>query len=412
MTLMLERRPETAFGWELASRVREFVDAHIVPVEHQLLGGGPDAVALLARLQSLARQHGLWGIGYPVELGGLGLSLREYLLVGEQEGRSQLGPVVFGTDTVADAHLLNRHASPAIRERFLVPMIIGDAAPSFGMCEPGRTGSAAIGLHATATLDGRSWTVRGRKWFVSNAARASFLTTVVRTGGLGLPADRAFSLIIVPTDAPGFRMVRPLPVLGQLTGECEVWLDGITVPADHVVGEAGRGMVLVRQRTALARVLHSMHWLGQAQRGFDLMCQRLRVRPTPGGQLADRQLMQQHVFESYLEISAARALVRRAAARLDTGQSHGPDLSVAKIAASRAAFTVLDRAVQVFGAEGLSDDTPLSSMYRAARATRIMDGPDELHIATSGCQLLSSATDPAGTDFTDPHDYHTLDKEL
>jgi acyl-CoA dehydrogenase len=412
MTLMMERPTDTASGWELASRVREFVDMHVAPVEHRLLAGGPDGVALLAHLQSLARQHGLWGIGYPVELGGRGLPLHEYLLVGEQEGRSQLGPMVFGSDTVVDTHMLNRHGTPTIRDQFLIPMIVSDAVPCYGMCEPGRTGSAPIGLHATASLANRMWTIRARKWFVSNAARASFMTVVVRTGGLGLPADRAFSLIVVPTDVPGFRLIRTQPVLGQFTGQCEVWLDGVTVPEDHLLGQAGRGMVVVRQRTALERVLQSMHWIGQAQRGFDLMCQRLRVRPTTGGLLRDRQLMQQHVFESYLEISAARALVRRAAARLDAGQSHGPDLSVAKVAASRAAWRVLDRAVQVFGAEGLSDDTPLSSMYRAARATRIMDGPDEIHIATGGCQLLSSSADSAGMDFTDPHDYRTHEKEL
>jgi acyl-CoA dehydrogenase len=404
MTLSFALRPDIQSAREIAGQVRKFVDTEIAPVEGRLLAGGPDSVDLLAHLQGLARERGLWGVGYPVELGGRGLPLSEYLLIGEQEGRSQFGPAVFGTETVVDAHMLSRHGTPTVQERFVHPMARGEASPSYGMTEPGRTGSEAGGLVAQASLAEGMWTVRGRKWFVSNAVRATFITVVARTSGLGRPANKAFSLIVVPTDADGFRMVRGLPVLGQFTGQGEIELCDVQVPEDYLVGKAGAGMAVVRERLGLARVLRSMHWLGQAQHAYDLMCQRLRDRKLAAGRLGDKQLMQQHVFESYLEISAARALVRRAASRLDAGQSHGPDLSVAKVAASRAISAVLDRAVQVFGAEGLTDDTPLASMFRAARAARIVDGADEVHITMGGYQLLKSTSGTDSMDFTDLQD--------
>lgn len=385
---------------DIAKRVREFVDNEILPVEASLWTYG----GLLADLQERARAAGLWGTGFPVETGGRGLSLTEYLLVAEQEGRSHFGPAVFGAESLVDAHMLNLYASSEVRERYLLPMVRGEMVPSFGMTEPGTTGSEPSGIRTRARLVDGSWVVDGSKWFISNARKASFMSVVARTEGLGKPAHAGFSMIVVPTDAPGFTITRSLPVLGQSTGQCELVLDDIRVPEDHLLGERGRGMAVVQQRLGLARTVRGMHWLGLAQRGFDLMCQRMRDRQMHGSRLSDKQLMHQFVTESYLEISAARALLHRAAGWLVAGQLHLVDLSVAKLAASRAAVTVLDRAVQVYGAEGLSDDTPLSSMYRAARATRIYDGADEVHLTTTARRILRSYADSATYEFGDVTD--------
>ncbi|MBD0324665.1 MAG: acyl-CoA dehydrogenase family protein [Aldersonia sp.] len=400
--MTLTATTELTTARELARRVRDFVDTEIVPVESALWAGGAHACERLEELQRRARQQGLWGIGYPVELGGRGLLLTEYLLVAEQEGRSHFGPAVFGAESLVDAHMLHRFARPEVRERYLLPMVRGEMVPSFGMTEPGRTGSEPSGIRTRASQDDDgTWTVTGHKWFISNAGKASFMSVLARSEGLGKPANTGFSLIVVPTNADGFRVVRTQPVLGQFTGQCEIELSDVRVREHHVVGERGLGMTVVQERLGLARTVRGMHWLGQAQRGFDLMCQRMRRRQMHGGRLSDKQLMHQLVTESYLEISAARALLRRAAGRLESGQRHAVDLSVAKLAASRTAVNVLDRAIQVHGAEGLSDDTPLSSMYRAARATRIYDGADEVHVTTAAHRILKSYVDSDSYDFTD-----------
>ncbi|CAM03394.1 acyl-CoA dehydrogenase [Saccharopolyspora erythraea NRRL 2338] len=388
---------------ELARRVREFVDTHVVPAEPEMFASREVCAELLVELQSKARSQGLWGIGYPASLGGAGLPLTSYLLVAEQEGRSFYGPAVFGAETVVDVHMLDRFATPQVRERFLLPTVRGEAVPSYGMTEPGKTGSEVSGFTTEVRFEPDRCTVRGRKWFISNADRATFMTVMARSEGLGKHPKDAFSLVVVPTDATGFGIVRELPVLGHFTGQCEVELRDVQVPHSHVVGERGAGLAVVQQRLGLARTVRSMHWLGQAQRGFDLMCRRLRSRRVQGGHLADKQLLGQHVADSYAEISAARALVRRAAARIDQGRLH-VDLGVAKLAASRTAVAVLDRAVQVHGAEGLCDDTPLSVMYRAARSTRIYDGADEVQISQMAPRILKTYADSDGFDFTDPVD--------
>jgi acyl-CoA dehydrogenase len=303
-------------------------------------------------------------------------------------------------------HMLDRYASPEVRERFLMPMVRGEAVPSYGMTEPGKTGSEVSGFTTEARFDAEWCTVRGRKWFISNADRATFITVMARSEGLGKQPKDAFSLVVVPTDAVGYAIVRKLPVLGHFTGQCEIELHNVRVPHSHLVGERGAGLAVVQQRLGLARTVRSMHWLGQAQRGFDLMCKRMRSRRVQAGHLADKQLLSQHVADSYSEISAARALVRRAAARVDQGRPH-IDLGVAKLAASRTAVSVLDRAVQIYGAEGLSDDTPLSVMYRAARSTRIYDGADEVQVSQLAPRILKTYADVDGFDFTDPIDDFT-----
>ncbi|MGH3611892.1 MAG: acyl-CoA dehydrogenase family protein [Pseudonocardia sp.] len=403
MSVVLERQTaETAV--DLARRVRAFVDGELVPRERELGGGGSEADRCLHELAERARSQGLWAVHRPAELGGRGLSLRDYLLVAEQEGRSIFGPAVLGADVVLDAHMLHRHGSPEVRRRYLEPLLAGEAVPSYGMTEPGRSGSDPSLMVTKADLVDGTWTVSGRKWWISNAGRAAFTTVVARTEGLGRPPRQGFSMIVVPTDAPGFRVVRPLDVLGAHTGQYEIALDGVRVDADHLLGPRGAGLPVAGERLGLGRMLRAMHWLGQAQRAFDLMCHRLTERATFSGRLADKQLMHQHVFDACTAITSARSLVRSAAAGLDAGRSGATEVSIAKVTAARAVQDVLDRAVQVFGAEGLCGDTPLSAMYRAARSTRILDGPDELHVTTTAHRILKGFADRDTFDFTDTLD--------
>ena len=381
--------------------VQRFTDERLVPQEALL--AGPEGPEVLAELQQQARAAGLWGLYYPPELGGRGFTLPEYLPIAEQEGRALHGPAVFGTDGTLDVWMLHESGSERVRRDYLGPLAAGSAVAGYGMTEPGVTGSDPSLLRTEAQLAQGMWTVRGRKWFISRAGRATFTTVVARTEALGRPVRSALSLLVVPADVPGFRVVRPLETLGCAADQWEIEIVNARVPEDHLVGQRGRGTAVIGRRLNLGRLLRAMHWLGQAQRAFDLMCLRLRQRRTLGGVLADKQLMHQHVFAAYIEICAARSLLRRAAAAFDAGIPATSDVSAAKVTASRMVNNVLDRAVQVFGAEGLLHPY-LSTAYRTARATRLYDGPDEIHITTTAQRILASYDDTLTFDFADPLD--------
>jgi acyl-CoA synthetase len=385
----------------LRAAVRRFTEDEILPRETVLLGpAGPE---LLAELGQHARAAGLWGLYYPPELGGQGLTLSEYLPIAEQEGRALHGPAVFGADAALDVWMLHESGSDRLRQEYLQPLAAGAATASYAMTEPKVSGSDPSLLRTEAQLSDGTWTIRGRKWFTSRAGHATFTTVVARTEGLGKPPRSALSLIVVPADAPGFRIIRSLTTLGFPADQWEIELANARVPEDHLLGQRGRGSAVMGRRLNLGRLLRAMHWLGQAQRAFDLMCVHLRQRRTLTGVLADKQLMHQHVFAAYSKICAARSLLRRAAAMFDANRRPTSDVSAAKVTTSQMINEVLDSAVQVFGAEGLLHPF-LSVAYRTARATRIYDGPDEIHITTTAQRILAAYDDTHAFDFTDPLD--------
>jgi acyl-CoA synthetase len=385
----------------VCAAVRRFTEEEILPREALLTG--PDGPGILADLQRQARSAALWGLHYPPELGGCGFTLPEYLPIAEQEGRALHGPAVFGADATLDVWMLHESSSDRVRREYLDPLAAGTAVASYGMTEPGVSGSDASLLRTQAQLAQGMWTVHGRKWFTSRGGRATFTTVVARTEGLGKPIRSALSLIVVPAGTPGFRVVRPLSTLGLDFDQWELEFAAVRVPEDHLVGQRGRGSAVIGRRLNLGRLLRAMHWLGLAQRAFDLMCRRMRQRRTPGGVLADKQLMHQHVFAAYTEICAARSLLRRAAAVFDADLPTTSDVSAAKVATSQMVNNVLDRAVQVFGAEGLLHPF-LSVAHRMARATRIYDGSDEIHITTTAQRILATYDDTITFNFTDPLD--------
>jgi alkylation response protein AidB-like acyl-CoA dehydrogenase len=303
------------------------------------------------------------------------------------QGRSEFGQLALGTWTLQDSIMLNRHASPHWREAYLQPLVAGEISPSFAMTEPDVAGSDPTGLRTTATLENGEWVINGRKWFTTGAAKAAYTTVMCRTETDAAP-HASFSMIIVPTDTPGYRIVRDTPVLGIDSGHHEVHYDNVRVPEQNLLGERGKGFLIAQERLGPGRIFHAMRWLGQAQRAFDLMCRRLNERTAFGGPLADKQLMQQHVFDSYTEIQASRLLTLQAAERIDRGDQARVEIGAIKVFGARMLHNVVDRAVQVFGAAGVTDDTPLSHMYRAARFARLYDGADEVHIQSVGRRLL------------------------
>ncbi|ARF75933.1 acyl-CoA dehydrogenase [Kitasatospora albolonga] len=372
---------------ELRERIAAFVRTRVIPAEPVLDAGGGEAAAALAELRAAARAAGLWALPLPAELGGGGLSFRAYAALAEAEGASDHGPAALGSAALLDVTMLTRHGSPRVREKYLEGLVSGGLRSCYAMTEPGVPGTAPLltGTRAEARTDG-NWLVSGRKWFTSGAADADLVTVLARTGGTAPDRD-GLALFVVPTGSPGFRVVRELPVLGA-TGQYEIELDRVLVPADHLLGAGGDALAIAGERLALGRTLRCLRWLGQAQRAFDLMCERAATHGGSRGPLAGHQLVQQHVFDALLALRTTRPLVHEAVALIAAGEDARTEVGLAKVAAARMLQRVTDSAIQVHGAAGLGPDTALPSLFRGGRAARILDGPDELHITSVAARVL------------------------
>ncbi|MEU7601075.1 acyl-CoA dehydrogenase family protein [Streptomyces sp. NPDC041003] len=374
-------------GTELKARVGAFVRSRVIPREGVLDASGPAAAEALTELRGRAREEGLWALPLPAELGGGGLPFAAYAALAEAEGASDHGPAALGSAPLLDVTMLARNGTPRVREEYLERLVSGEMRTCYAMTEPDVPGtdpfSTATGAERLA--DG-SWRVTGRKWFTSGAAGADLVTVLARTDGVA--GDReGLSLFLVPTSSPGFRVVRELPVLGA-AGQYEIALDRVRVPADHLLGEPGNALAIAGERLLLGRTLRCLRWLGQAQRAFDLMCERAATRSGSRGPLADHQLVQQHVFDALLALRTTRPLVHEAVALIASGQDARTEVGLAKVAAARMLQQVTDSAIQVHGAAGLGPDTPLPALFRTGRAARILDGPDELHITSVARRVL------------------------
>ena len=389
---------------EVRKRVKRFVEERVYPAEDILDTGSPDeAWAAMQKLMAEAKAQGLWALGHPVEIGGQGMKFMDYVYVNEVVGRSQHAMVALGTHSLQDSIMLHLYASPEWRDAYLKPLVAGEIFPSFAMTEPDIASSDPTQLRTTAMLEDDEWVIRGRKWFTTGAAAAAYTTVMCRTEPDGTAPHRSFSMIVVPTGTPGYNIIRDTPVLGLrhgLSGHYEVEYNDVRVPAGNLLGSRGDGFTIAQRRLGPGRIFHCMRWLGQAQRAFDLMCRRLHDRSAFGEKLADKQLMQKHVFDSAAEIQACRLLTLDAARKIDSGSDARVEIGIIKVVGAAMVHNVVDRAIQVFGAKGLTPDTPLHIMYRHAREARIYDGPDEVHIQSVGKRLLKAyAGNGPGIDF-------------
>lgn len=243
-------------------------------------------------------------------------------------------------------------------------------------------------MQTTATLDGDYWVINGHKWFTSGANRAAF-TTVFCLTEPEAPRHVRFSAIIVPTDTPGYEIVRVVPSMGHTGGNhCEIRLTDVRVPRDNLLGERGQGFVVAQKRLGPGRIFHCMRWLGQAQRAFDLMCERAKTRFAHRSFLSEKGEIQRYIAESAAEIQAARLMTLDAARAMDEGDEARVEIALIKFWGAHMLHNVIDRAIQIHGALGVTADTPLEFMYREARYARIYDGPDEVHRMTVARRLL------------------------
>ncbi len=385
---------------EIREKVRHFIEERIYPLEAEL--DKPDRSArrlLMTQLTDEAKNAGLWALGHPREIGGQGMAFMDYVYINEVIGRSAYAMPALGTQSLQDSLMLHRHANPTWRDKYLRPLVAGEIVPSFAMTEPDVASSDPTQIKTSAVLKNGHWTISGRKWFTTGANEAAYTTVMCRTE-VDAPPHEAFSMIVVPTDAPGYRLIRETPVLGILGGHCEVVYDNVVVPGQNLVGPRGQGFRIAQQRLGPGRIFHAMRWLGQAQRAFDLMCRRMHERTAFGSKLADKQMLQRYVFESAAEIQASRLLTLDAARKMDQGREARHEIALIKVVGAKMLNNVIDRSIQVHGAKGLTPDTPLDMMYRHAREARIYDGPDEVHMESVAKKLLRYYRDGgSGHDF-------------
>ncbi len=384
----------------MRQRVRAFIEERIYPVEHILEERADEkSRQTLRRLMQEAKDAGLWALGHPKEIGGQGMPFLDYVYVNEVIGSSEYAQVCLGTHSLQDSIMLNLHSSPEWRDKYLKPLVAGEIFPSFGMTEPDVAGSDPTGMQTRGTLDGDDWVISGRKWFTTGAKNAAYTTVMCRTEDDDVPVHAAFSMIVVPTDTPGYNIVRETPVMGMLGGHCEVEYDNVRVPRSNLLGPRGQGFLISQQRLGPGRIFHCMRWLGQAQRAFDLMCERANARMVGGAPLGEKQQIQVMIFETAAEIQASRLLTLQAAHKMDSGDPARVEIGIIKVVGAKMLHNAIDRAIQVFGAKGVTSDTPLERMYRHARFARIYDGPDEVHRSTVARLILREYQRGRGFDF-------------
>ncbi|HET9153431.1 MAG TPA: acyl-CoA dehydrogenase family protein [Solirubrobacterales bacterium] len=381
--------PEVA---QLRERVLDFMDAEIYPQEREIMealdaevGPGVPYPQNLAAVREKAKGEGLWNLFMPDERFGPGLTNWEYGLLCEEMGRSPMAaPMAFNCSApdTGNMEILAEHGTAEQRERWLEPLLEGKIRSCFSMTEPAVSGSDPTLLQARAWLDGDEWVVDGHKWFTSGAVGADLAIAMVVTDPDAHPYGRA-SMICVPTDTPGFNLVRPISVMGHDggPGHCEIRYEECRVPKEFLLGERGAGFAVAQDRLGPGRIHHCMRAIGTAERAHELMCRRANERSAFGGPLGDKQFVQESIATSRMEIDQARLLTLYAAWKMDTEGKRAARqaISAIKIVAANMVMDVLDRAIQVHGSLGMTDDTPLAVMWRFSRMLRLADGPDEVH---------------------------------
>jgi acyl-CoA dehydrogenase len=375
---------------DLKGRITEFLDREVYPAEMEVVAqadeirpGVPYPPALVA-MRRKAKQQGLWNLFLPDEHHGAGLKNWEYGVLCELMGRSLVAPLAFNcaAPDTGNIEILAEFGTDEQKHRWLEPLLAGDIRSCFSMTEPEVAGSDPTLLRTRAMRDGEQWVVNGHKWFTSGAIGASVAIVMAVTDPDAAPHLRA-SMILVPIDNPGFNLVRAVPVMGHTGGggHCEIRYEDCRVPTDAVLGPVGGGFMIAQARLGPGRIHHCMRAIGAAERALEMMCQRANTRVAFGTRLGEKQFVQEMIATSRMEIDQARLLTLYAAWKMDTvGKKEArQEISMIKVVAANVCMQVLDRAIQVHGALGVSDDTPLARMWRDLRMLRLADGPDEVH---------------------------------
>jgi acyl-CoA dehydrogenase len=393
----------------LLEQLREFMQAHVYPSEREIEEALDREVdrdtpfpAILVELRARAKAEGLWNLFLPLRDEGPGLTNVEYGVLSEEMGRATTtAPYVFNCQPPdsGNMEILAEHANPYQRERWLHPMLEGDIRSCFSMTEPDTPGSDPTQLACRAVLDGDDWVINGRKWWTTNALGAQ-VAIVMAVSDPDAERHKRATMILVPTDTPGFNLVRPLSNMGHTAGpgHWEIQYDNCRVPIEEsTLGPRQGGFKVSQDRLGPGRIHHCMRLIGVAERALEMMCERAKSRSMFGETLAQKQFVQEFIATSRIEIEQARLVTSYAAWKLDTvgNRLAREELSIAKVAVPTMGLNVVDRAIQIFGGAGVSDDTPLSWMYRYNRMLRIGDGADEVHKQVIARMELAKVPDPA-----------------
>lgn len=385
--------PDSARSTDLAARVRTFVEREVVPYEqeHHFDGLNPD---VLKALRDKAKTLGIYGPQIPVRFGGLGLNLREIVPIFEAAGRSLLGPLVLNcaAPDEGNMHTLGFAATPLQQQRYLQPLAEGYIRSAFAMTEPAPgAGSDPTMIQTNARREGNQWIIDGHKWFTSGADGAAFFLVMARTNP-SVSAQKGCTIFIVDAGAKGLSIKRRIPLMGGEApgGHCEVLFEGVTVPHSAILGQEGAGFKIAQQRLGPARLTHCMRWTGVAERALDIAATRLKTRSAFGSLLADKQALQWMVADSVMELHAGKLMVRHAADQIVSGSEARAESSLTKVHVAESINRVIDRAIQICGGMGLTEDLPLGQFYAEARAFRIYDGASEVHRMVVARDFLKS----------------------
>ena len=380
----------------IVDEVRTYIAEDVVPAESQ---AGPIETLdiggeIVQTLRARARDRGIFLPQLPAEYGGLGLGAIGLALIAQECGPSPLASI--GLNAMApdegNMHVLLHAADPEQAARWLRPLAEGRVRSCFLMTEPDVASSDPLNLTTTAVRDGEEWVIDGRKSFATGAVGAAFGIVVARTGAPEL-RDGAYSLIVVPSDTPGWHVIHEPKAIGAEFpgGHPTVELNGVRVPAENLLGEEGTGYKLAQVRLATGRLGHAMRWIGVSQRALDLTARRMLERESFGARLADHQMLQAFLADSAMDLYAARLMVLHAAWRVDGGLEYRQEIAMLKTFVAEAFGRILDRAVQVYGGAGITHDHPLAQWWADARAARIYDGASEVHRMAIARRLLRLA---------------------
>lgn len=387
---------------QLQTQLVGFMDSYVYPAEHVYRAWVDNAQErwsvppIMEELKSKARQAGLWNLWRPKALGGR-LSHREFAPLAEVMGRSLIGPEVFNCSApdTENMELLLRHGNAEQQAQWLEPLFNGEIRSAFCLTEPDVASSDGANIQCSISRDGDEYVIKGRKWWASGALDPRCAVYLVM--GKSQPdaaREQQHSVLLVPADAAGVVKVRALSVFGSddaPLGHAEINFDQVRVPVGNLIAEQGRGLAISEDRLSCGHIHSSMRLIGCAQRALEMMCQRAASRQVQGHALAERGTVREDIAKSWCEINQTRVLTLAAAAALDEHGSVGArqQISAVKIVTPQMAQTVIDRAIQIHGARGVSQDTFLAAAWAHARTSRLCNGPDQVQLSSLGEQLVA-----------------------
>ena len=384
----------------LCKKIRAFLEEEISPIEPQLMEKGFFAMEpLINEKRQAVKDLGMWAPHFSKEYGGMGLSLAEFAHVSEELGRSPLGHYVFNcrAPDVGNMEILHHFGTDEQKSKYLEPLVAGEIRSCFAMTEPDHPGANPTWMGTTALKEGSDYVVNGHKWFTTAADGANFTIIMAVTDPEGENKYSRASMLISPMDAEGVEFVRNISVMGEpgegYVSHAELKFNDLRVPEDHLLGGEGAGFAIAQERLGPGRIHHCMRWIGICERVFDLMCQRAASRMVaPGKPLGTKQIVQTWLAESRAEINAARLMVLHTAWKIDKEGNYAAreEISLIKFYVADILQKVLDRAIQMHGALGMTDDTPIAWWFRHERAARIYDGPDEVHKSVVSRRILKA----------------------